>query len=87
MFYLVFESEKSRGDLIDTLKRKNIQSVFHYSSLHLSPFYKLINKKNKVLKNSDLYSNSLLRLPLYPDLSISEVKSISKIINKFVEKK
>ena len=33
-----------------------------------------------------MYSNSLLRLPLYPDLSISEVKSISKIINKFVEK-
>ena len=47
--FIWFESEKVE-DLIDTLKRKNIQSVFHYSSLHLSHFYKLINKKNKVLK-------------------------------------
>lgn len=47
---------------------KNIQSVFHYLSLHQSPFYK--GKHNGMeLPESDRYSDCLLRLPFFYELA------------------
>lgn len=77
IFYLLFNNYAEREKYIGILKRKNIFAVFHYLSLHKSPYYK--NKyKGEELKWSDFYSDVLLRLPLYYTLSISE---IDKVIN------
>ena len=39
MFYLVCDSLEQRTTIIQELKEKEILSVFHYISLHKSPFY------------------------------------------------
>lgn len=39
MFYIVCKSLQERSELIQYLKEKNILSVFHYLSLHKSPYY------------------------------------------------
>src|SRR5690606_38183547 len=39
MFYLVCNSIEERSALIQHLKNENILSVFHYLSLHKSPYY------------------------------------------------
>jgi dTDP-4-amino-4,6-dideoxygalactose transaminase len=81
MFYIICNSIKERIELITDLKKENILSVFHYLPLHLSDFYK--NKHdNRLLPNTENYSNTLLRLPMYYEL---EQKDISTIINKIVE--
>ena len=67
MFYLICKSEEQRNNIILKLKSKNIHAVFHYLSLHKSEFYKAQNG-NRELKNSDSYSNCLLRLPLFINL-------------------
>ncbi len=86
MFYLVCKSLEDRTNLISYLKKNEIMAVFHYQSLHKSPFY--INKHDgRELPNSDWYSDCLLRLPLYFELSFSEVDFISEIIIDFFKTK
>lgn len=83
MFYLVVNSLEERTSLIKYLKEKNIMSVFHYLSLHRSQFYMKNNKEIYNLENSDFYSDCLLRLPMYYELKLSQVKFITDEIKLF----
>lgn len=85
MFYLVCKDIDERTALISALKEKNINAVFHYLSLHKSPFY-LKKHDGRALPMSDHYTDCLVRLPLYYQLSIDEAKEISKCIVNFFEK-
>jgi dTDP-4-amino-4,6-dideoxygalactose transaminase len=70
MFYLVLRDASQRTRVINALKENGIQSVFHYLSLHKSPYFK--NKyEGEDLYNSDRYSDCLLRLPFYNQLKIN----------------
>ena len=40
MFYIVCNTKKDRAGLIEYLRQQDISAVFHYLSLHKSPFYK-----------------------------------------------
>lgn len=82
MFYLVFESMEKRESFIDLLKSAGILSVFHYQSLHASPFY-LSSHDGRELPKSDLYTENLVRLPLYAGLSEEEQSFIISQILKF----
>lgn len=68
IFYLICQSNDERSRLIQHLKEDGILAVFHYISLHKSPFYKANNSSNELV-NADLYTERLLRLPLFYDLS------------------
>jgi dTDP-4-amino-4,6-dideoxygalactose transaminase len=67
MFYIICRSLDERSALIEHLKKAKILSVFHYLSLHKSPFY-AEKHDGRDLPNSDRYTDTLLRLPLYADL-------------------
>jgi dTDP-4-amino-4,6-dideoxygalactose transaminase len=85
MFYLVCNSGSERGELIKDLKSKDILSVFHYQSLHASTYYK-DKYKGAELINSDKYSERLLRLPMYYELSdVQQELIISSIKDFFVK--
>jgi dTDP-4-amino-4,6-dideoxygalactose transaminase len=75
MFYLVCSSQLERDSLITNLKLKNVNAVFHYQSLHRSPYFTDKHDGRK-LPNSDQYSECLVRLPFYYELDISEVLKI-----------
>ncbi|MCP9767651.1 dTDP-4-amino-4,6-dideoxygalactose transaminase [Lacihabitans sp. LS3-19] len=79
IFYLIFNTSEKRDNLILKLKNKGILSVFHYLSLHKSPYYK-DKHDGRELVNSDRYSDCLLRLPLFVDLTEKEVTHIINII-------
>ena len=79
LFYLVCKNLEIRNQLIDYLKRKGIYAVFHYLSLHKSDFYKA-KHDSRVLENSDRYTDCLLRLPLYYELTDEQVDYIIHII-------
>lgn len=67
MFYLVCKDLEQRNKLIDKLKSKGILAVFHYLSLHNSPFYKS-KHDGRDLVNSDRFTDCVVRLPLYYEL-------------------
>ncbi|GMR18016.1 MAG: dTDP-4-amino-4,6-dideoxygalactose transaminase [Gammaproteobacteria bacterium] len=82
MFYIICRSLTERTELIRFMKSSGILAVFHYLSLHKSQFYKE-RHDGRELKNSDRYTDTILRLPLYYDLSEGEVDVVIKCIRSF----
>ncbi len=72
MFYLICQSLEQRTALIEHLKKNRILAVFHYLSLHKSPFY-APRHDGRELPNSDRYSDCLVRLPMYYGLEVEQV--------------
>ncbi len=85
MYFIVCRSLKERTALIEHLKKNDILSVFHYLSLHKSPFYKKFHDGRK-LPHSDRFTNCLLRLPLYFELSPEDQSKVIGSINSFFRK-
>lgn len=82
MFYLVCESLDVRTRLIDFLKEKGVHAVFHYLSLHKSPFYL---KQNMLveLPNCDRFADCLVRLPFYYELTDADIDYVCQSIHEF----
>jgi dTDP-4-amino-4,6-dideoxygalactose transaminase len=77
MFYLICNSIEQRTLLIKHLKDKGVLAVFHYISLHSSPFY--IDKHDgRKLVNSDRFTDCLLRLPMFYELDVNYVVNALK---------
>jgi dTDP-4-amino-4,6-dideoxygalactose transaminase len=84
IFYILCSDPEQRDPLIAFLKEHNIWSVFHYLSLHRSPFYRMVTNTGDDLELSlsEIYERNLLRLPLYYELSLKDVDYIIKTIKK-----
>lgn len=80
MFYLVCDSLDTRTRLIDALKQEDIMAVFHYQSLHRSPYY-ADKYTGGELPNSDRYTDTLVRLPMYYELTEDDVDRICATIH------
>lgn len=75
MFYLVFQSIEDRSRVIENLRSKEISAVFHYLSLHASPYY-TSKHDGRALLESDRYTDCLLRLPLFYELTDEMIDKI-----------
>jgi dTDP-4-amino-4,6-dideoxygalactose transaminase len=82
MFYVVCEHLEERDKLIEHLRSRGIFAVFHYQSLHKSPFY-AGRHDGRELPHSDRYTDCLLRLPLYYELSNADVGMITESVRSF----
>ncbi len=82
IYYIVCNTPDERQRLIAELKKEQIYSVFHYLSLHKSEFYK-DKYSGPELPNSDHFSDCLIRLPMFYDLSEKEIIQVVKVIKKF----
>ena len=81
MYYLLCPSLKARTDLMNFLKNNGVQTTFHYLPLHSSAYY---NDKHdgRELVNCDRYADTLVRLPLYYELTDDEIQKSVKLIRK-----
>jgi dTDP-4-amino-4,6-dideoxygalactose transaminase len=68
MFYLTCRDHEQRTMLIDGLKARGVHAVFHYLSLHSSPFF-APQHSGPNLPNCDRFSNCLVRLPLFFEMT------------------
>ncbi len=83
MFYLLCRSLEERTALIAYLKEHSVQAPFHYLSLHTSEYYKKHNDIIPSLPLCDIYSDCLVRLPMFYDLEVEQVKMIGELILDF----
>jgi len=83
MFYLICKNLNFRKKLTSVMRNNNVLTVFHYQSLHSSTYYR-DKHDGRQLYNSDRYSDSILRLPLYVDMTSSNVQFIVDRIKSFV---
>ena len=83
MFYLIFKNIDQRTRFINYSRKNKVLSVFHYLSLHKSPYYLKNKKDSSLLKYSDIYTDSLVRLPLFFDITDNEVEKVIEVVLSF----
>jgi dTDP-4-amino-4,6-dideoxygalactose transaminase len=79
LFYLVCRDLARRTNLIAKLRDENIHAVFHYLSLHRSPYYQG-RHDGRELRQADLYADRLLRLPLFYELAETDISRICRVV-------
>ena len=82
MFYLVLPDLEKRTALIKYLKEHDVQSVFHYLSLHSSAYYQ-DKHDGRELPECNRYADTLMRLPMFYDLEVEDVERICNFIQAF----
>ena len=82
LFYLICRSLDERTALIAHLKAQGISSVFHYLSLHKSPYF-APKHDGRELPNADRFTDCLLRLPMYAELGVAGAERVAGAIMDF----
>lgn len=85
-FFLLLKDTPTRKALIEFMNANGVTCTSHYVPLHQSEFAKTQGLLIETLPNSEYFGSHILRLPMYFDLSISEVKSITSLIKDFFER-
>lgn len=82
IFYLLLSSQKERDGLIRYLYEAGIQATFHYQALHNGPYFRRKFKPVR-LPNSLNIQNTIIRLPLYAELTDDEQAKIIEAVKKY----
>jgi dTDP-4-amino-4,6-dideoxygalactose transaminase len=83
LYYILLNDLDTRTRLINGLKEKGIMGVFHYIPLHSSPAGVKYCKTSGRLPVTDKVSDTLLRLPLFYDLTDDNQQMICREIAAF----
>ncbi|MDD3237357.1 MAG: dTDP-4-amino-4,6-dideoxygalactose transaminase [Candidatus Gastranaerophilales bacterium] len=86
MYYILFNDKELRPKFIDFLKENQILTVFHYVPLHSAPAGKKYCRTATTMEVTDKVSDSLLRMPMFYDLSDNDLEYIFEIAAKFLDK-
>ncbi|MBI3511426.1 MAG: dTDP-4-amino-4,6-dideoxygalactose transaminase [Bacteroidetes bacterium] len=86
IFFLVCRSQEERDALIRDCAAQNIHLVFHYQSLHKSPFFRNRHDGRKLV-NADRFSDCLVRLPLFHELTEEQLSRVCEKVLEFYSEK
>ena len=84
LFSIILEDKKTRNGLMNFLTSKRIMSKIFFSPIHTSSFFKQ-NFPKQNLPITEKISDTILSLPMYPDLTRSEMNLIIQSIYEFLE--
>jgi dTDP-4-amino-4,6-dideoxygalactose transaminase len=84
-FYIITNSKGEREKLKAHLNSSGIQALSHYLDLSLSPYILITQAGIKRMKyiNSRRYQDSILRLPLYHDLTDKQIHEIADAVKGY----
>ncbi len=83
MYYILLENSSTQNNLINYFKEEGINIAYPYVPLHSSPAGLRYGRTHGELKQTNDISDRLLRLPLFPALTLDQVEFIVGTINKF----
>ena len=83
MFYLITRSFEERTEFINFLKENDILAVFHYIPLHSAPAGLKFGRFDGEDEITTLYSERLVRLPLYYGFSEIDQNKVIECVKKF----
>ena len=85
-YHLYVIRVKERDNLVQHLKDKGIETAIHYpKALPNLKAYEYLSYKTSDFPVSSEYQNSILSLPMYPELTEEEIKYVSQAIASFYE--
>ena len=76
LYYVLLEDLETRTELIEALGERGIHAVFHYVPLHTSVAGKRYARQSGELPVTADVSDRLVRLPLWADLTESQVDRV-----------
>ena len=84
-YHLYVIRYKDRDGLMSYLKRKGIETMIHYPEvIYSEKAYQDKNYKKGSCPVAEKYSQEILSLPMYPELTKKEIKKITKTILNYV---
>ncbi len=83
IFHFKTKSPAERNDLIQFLRNKDITGLFHYIPLHSSPAGIKYGKVHGTMTVTDKVADTLLRLPMYYELTEQEIQAVVSAIFEF----
>lgn len=83
MYYILFNNLENRTQFISYMKQNNINPVFHYIPLHSSPAGEKYGRIAGNMFETDNIADTLVRLPMFYELTNTEIKLIMSTIKKF----
>ncbi len=86
MFYLLFNDLQTRTEFIAYLKANEVVAPFHYIPLHSAPAGQKFCRTPYSMSVTDKVSETLVRLPLYYDLTVAEQDKVIGLCREFLEK-
>jgi len=84
--FAVLVNPEKREKFIQFLKQAGIEALSHYVPLHSSPLGKKLGWAKAKLTNTDLVSQSIVRLPLYPALTRENLDYMAKKVHEAARK-
>jgi len=83
MFYVLCHDNDTRNSLIHHLREHGIHAVFHYIPLHSSPAGLSYGSTCGSMEVTNRVSATIVRLPIYPDLTLDQVDLVCDIVLKY----
>jgi dTDP-4-amino-4,6-dideoxygalactose transaminase len=83
MYFLITENIETRTRMINHLKQCGIMAVFHYIPLHSSPAGLKYGRYVGEMNNTNHVSDTLLRLPLFADLTEAQQDEVINAVKEF----
>lgn len=87
MYYVLLETNVDRESVLNAFRRNEIGSVFHYVPLHSSPAGKKYGRVNDLLDVTNSYSERLIRLPLWVEITQAQIDMVLDTLSKAISVK
>jgi dTDP-4-amino-4,6-dideoxygalactose transaminase len=85
IYYVLLPSAEARQSMLDTLRQRGIDAVFHYVPLHSSPAGRRFARAAGAMRVTDDVSSRLIRLPLWIGMSDDQVDRVVEAIHDEVQ--
>ncbi|MBI5749436.1 MAG: DegT/DnrJ/EryC1/StrS family aminotransferase [Nitrospinae bacterium] len=98
LYVIIIKTEElnaDRDEIMSEIQNNGVGLGVHFRTLHLQPYYQNPNPKSKI-RNHRLYkrgmfpvaeyaSDRVISLPLYPKMSVLDVKYVIKVVKEVIE--
>lgn len=85
IYYVLLPEAEQRSSVLQHLREKQIDAVFHYVPLHSAQAGECFGRAHGALSNTDDLSARLIRLPLWPGLSDTDIDRVVTALADAVE--
>jgi dTDP-4-amino-4,6-dideoxygalactose transaminase len=88
VYHLYVVQTTKRDALRQTLSEAGVQTGIHYPiPIHLQPAYSFLNHKTGDFPEAERQANCVLSLPMFPELTESQIMHVAETIRSFTESK
>jgi dTDP-4-amino-4,6-dideoxygalactose transaminase len=84
LYHVLLADEPTRRRAISFFGSRGIGTAFHYLPLHLSPFGQSLGSRPGDCPVTESVSSRLLRLPIYPSLTVEEQTRVIAAMREFL---